>query len=678
MLLLILAQAAAAAVAPALAPAPASEAAAPAPSAIISYAPDFFVRISPNTALDMVNALPGFSLDTGSGVRGYEGAAGNVLIDGRRPATKSEGIDSVLQRMLATHVARIDVIRGGAPGIDMQGKTVIANVITKHENGARGIFHYADQHVSDGRRFGTLRIEGSGNVGQRTWEGGLTVSGFIDDGLGDGPRTQTSGAGVPVLAGHIHSQGWGTQSTLTGATEAPLAGGSLRINARVSDQVYDSAELDTIHLPDTHTEHDHQDDNYLQSEIGARYNHPLTERSSFELVALRQDKDEKFADAFDTPNDSQVFHQDTVTSETILRGVVKFQQKPTLSWEAGAEAAYNALQNHILFSDNGVFQAVPAADVTVDEKRGEVFAKAVWRPFSAVTIEGVLREEGSQISSSGDVTLSKTLYYTKPRIAVSWAPDAKNEFRFRFEREVGQLDFGAFVASTTLVAGVVTAGNPNLVPQQDWASEVAYERRFWNGGGLVITLRHMQISDVVDRAPIQASNGAFFEAPANIGDGSENDLLVTLTVPLEKLGLKGAVIRGDYTRRWSEVTDPTTLARRPISNEHPSDWDAHYSQTVGKFIYGVDVYGGWQQRNYRFNAIQIDKLQTYVTPFLEWKPSPKLSWRLELDNVTARGFKHTFETWNGPRDLFPLATIEQRSVHPGRVVYVRLRKTFGS
>jgi hypothetical protein len=679
MLLFVLAQVAAAAVAPASAPVPATANAPPAAQpAIVSYAPDFFAKISPNTALDMVNALPGFALDTGNGVRGYEGAAGNVLIDGQRPATKSEGVDSVLQRMLATHVARIDVIRGGAPGIDMQGKTVIANVITKQQNGARGIFHYADQHSTDGRRWGTLRVEGSGKVGARTWEGGLTVSGFTDDGFGDGALTDTNGDGSLRRAAHIHSQGWGTQSTLTGATEAPLAGGSLRVNARVSDQVYDSAELDSFHFPDTHTQHDHQDDNYLQSEAGARYSHPLGARAAVEVVGLRQDKHEKYADTFDTPTDAQVFRQDTTTSETILRGVVKFQQKPNLSWEAGAEGAYNSLENHILFSDNGAFTKLPAADVQVDEKRGEAFGKAVWRPFSTLTVEGAVREEGSQISSSGDVNLSKTLYYTKPRLAVTWAPDADDQIRFRYEREVGQLDFTAFVASTTLTAGVVTAGNPNLVPQQDWASEIAYERHFWGGGGLVLTLRHQQITDAIDRAPVRAPDGSVFDAPANIGDGSENDALVNLTLPLDKLGLKGAVIRGEYTRRWSQVTDPTTGRKRGISGEHPADWDAHYSQSVGRFLYGVDAYGGWQRRYYRFNAIQIDKLQTYVTPFVEWKPNPKLSWRIELDNVTARGFKHTFESWNGPRDRFPLALVEQTSVHPGRVIYIRLRKTFGN
>jgi len=672
MLLFVLAQAAAAAVSPAPAAAEAAQA------GVTSYPPEFFADVHPNSALDMVARLPGFSLDTGSGVRGYEGAAGNVLIDGQRPAAKSDGLDAILQRILSTHVARIDVIRGGAPGIDMQGKTVIANVITKGGGGFRAVIHYASDRSTDGRAYNTLRVEGSGQIGQRSLEGGLTVSGFIDDGLGDGPLTRTAGDGAQLLAGHIHGQGWGTQSVLTGATEAPLAGGRLRINGRALAQTYNSDELDSIRLPDTHSEHDHQDDNKWQSELGGRYNHGFGPRTNVEFVALRQDAHEEYADAFDTPTSAQIFHQDTTTSETILRGVVKFQQTPTLSWEAGAEGAYNTLDNAIRFSNNGASIRLPAANVQVTENRGEVFGKAVWRPFQTVTVEGAVREEGSNIASTGDVNLEKTLYYTKPRILVTWAPSADTQVRLRYEREVGQLDFGAFTASTTLVSGVVTAGNPNLVPSQSWTSEVAVERHFWGSGGITLTARHLALTDVVDRAPIFLPSGAAFDAPANIGDATEDDAVVDLTLPLDKLGLKGAQIRGELTRRWSTVTDPTTHAPRGISGQRPTEWELHFSQPVGRVIYGVDVFGSWQQRNYRFNAVQIDKLGANVTPFWEWKPKPDLSLRIELDNVTARGFKHVFENFSGPRGVAPLALVEERTVHPGRIIHIRLRKTFGN
>ena len=98
-----------------------ARAAAAPPQAVTSFPPAFFASAQPNTAFDMVLLLPGFSFDRGDTVRGFGGAAGNVLIDGARPASKTDALDEVLKRIPAKSVERIEVIRGGAPGIDMQG-----------------------------------------------------------------------------------------------------------------------------------------------------------------------------------------------------------------------------------------------------------------------------------------------------------------------------------------------------------------------------------------------------------------------------------------------------------------------------------------------------------------------------------------------------------------------------
>ena len=106
----------------------------------------------PNTAYDMIGRLPGFTFDDGNTARGFAGTAGNVLIDGQRPTSKSDDLQSILQRIPASDVDHIEVIRGGAPGIDMQGQTVIANVIRKkgsvHAVGARrcGQFLHGRSH----------------------------------------------------------------------------------------------------------------------------------------------------------------------------------------------------------------------------------------------------------------------------------------------------------------------------------------------------------------------------------------------------------------------------------------------------------------------------------------------------------------------------------------------------
>lgn len=80
------------------------------------FQPEFFAAQTPTTALEMVEKVPGFTLNDGDGSRGFEGAVGNVLINGVRPASKSDTGSAVLARTPAAQVERIELIRGGAQG----------------------------------------------------------------------------------------------------------------------------------------------------------------------------------------------------------------------------------------------------------------------------------------------------------------------------------------------------------------------------------------------------------------------------------------------------------------------------------------------------------------------------------------------------------------------------------
>src|SRR5688572_14513109 len=104
-------------------------------AAVIRYDAKFFAEFQPTTALDMVRRLPGFAFEPGdTTVRGFAGALGNVLIDGQRPASKAVLLEDVLRRIPVAGVAAVEVIRGGAPGINMQGQSVVANVVRRAGN----------------------------------------------------------------------------------------------------------------------------------------------------------------------------------------------------------------------------------------------------------------------------------------------------------------------------------------------------------------------------------------------------------------------------------------------------------------------------------------------------------------------------------------------------------------
>ena len=180
--------------APSLLPPPATAATSPTGAApgVSSYPASFFTAAQPNTARDMINRLPGFTFDDGATARGFDAAAGNVLVDGELPASKTDDIDSVLRRLPASQVLRIDVIRGGAPGIDMHGKNLVANVIRKTGPSSSGDIQLNDRWLtSDGRQVPGLRIEGTRQGGGTSLEGSFAIARFIDDGQGSGDVAQS-------------------------------------------------------------------------------------------------------------------------------------------------------------------------------------------------------------------------------------------------------------------------------------------------------------------------------------------------------------------------------------------------------------------------------------------------------------------------------------------------------
>lgn len=662
----------------ALAQVVAPAAAAPTAQGVISYPPAFFASFQPANAQEMLQRLPGFSIENGDSVRGFEGAAGNVLIDGQRPATKSESVEEVLRRVPTDQVERIELIRGGAPGVDMQGRSILANVIRKPGRRVQGVAIVSHQWVYDGRKQPNVRLELSGGFGDRKWEGSARFGQGTDDGAGEGPQTRLGPGGAPIRLSAVDSQGTGINHTLTGAYEQPLLGGRIRVNGRLFWDKYKYQEDNLVRFPAPDALHTDDVSTSYDTELGARFNRALGAKTTLEAVALRQTEDGGYVSDFRNNAGASRFALDSTSTETIGRLVIRRRQSDGLSFELGGEGAFNVLDSATAYAENGGAIVLPAANVRVEETRGEVFAKSVWKPWTTLTLEAGLRYEGSSIASDGDVSLEKSLYFAKPRLAATWAANPYTQVRARFERVVGQLDFDDFVADSSLNTGVVTSGNPDLNPEQAWVSEIAVERRFWNDGVVSLTARHSALSDVIDRAPVFAVGGQVFDAPANIGGGTKDEIAVDLTLPLAKLGLTGGQLKAQGTWRRSRVTDPTTGESRPISRLRPLDWEATYSQDIRawKSTVGAMAFGGWRETYYRFDQIENRKLKTYLLLFAEHRPRADIAVRFELQNATARGFRRTRYVYSGPRDVNPFAYVDDRDIQFGRMYWARVRKTF--
>ncbi|MCR5873335.1 TonB-dependent receptor [Phenylobacterium sp. J426] len=658
----ILAQAAVAAAPPAAVPAQPQQ-------GVISYPASFFEGQQASNAAEMLARVPGFNLDTGDNVRGFEGAAGNVLIDGQRPASKSDNLEEILRRVPVSAVERIDIIRGGAPGIDMQGKSVLANVVRKQGASFRGLFAVANNHLWDGRNMHGMRLELSGGDGQRTWETTIRYGYGNDDGGQFGPSVRIAPDGRILRRADYESESDGLQQTITAGYSQPLLGGRLTLNGRAfwdswksenTIRYLEPADLATANITSPYDE--------FETEVGARYNRDFGPRTKLEVVALRSDSDFHRFDLFRQGAVVDDFRNERTYNETIGRAVLKHQRSATLSFEAGGETALNKLDSQSEQFTNGVRQPLPAGDVQVEELRGEAFAKVVWRPAPQWTLDGGLRFEASDISSDGDVVLEKSLSFLKPRLAVAWQPLPSTQLRGRIERVVGQLNFDDFVAGADFEEGTgVTVGNPDLDPEQAWVGEIALEQRFWKSGAVTVTYRHSELTDVIDRGPERAPDGKIFDRPTNIGDGTKDELIVTLQVPTDPLGWKGGILQGELNRRWSEVIDPTTLTKREISRLRPLEWEARYTQDLPQWgaSVGVAVFSGWSQTTYRYNSVTDVKLHNaYVTAWVDKRLSPDTILRVEFGNLAERGIRFNTQSYNGDRRTGSLAYTDDRDLTP--------------
>lgn len=653
--------------------APVRQSAATGDQAVLIFTPDFFADARPNTALDMVNRVPGFSVNDGDGARGFEGAVGNVLINGSRPASKNDTGSNVLGRTVASQVERIELIRGGAPGIEMQGYSVVANIILKNTTSREHIATFNASLFEGGQDLYGGSYQFTERKGDRTW--GVTLSDGISssDSNGAGPLRRVGPNGELLRAEDYYNDGYGGGNSIRGNFSSPLLGGKVDLTARYG--INDWHNINRQTAPGVRREALFDEDT-KSGEVGVVYTRPLSERLKLETRFIHEF--EEFDNVATSRNREadieepiQRFAATGDSSETILRGLLRFERSAALEFEGGGEIAYNMLEVEQAYSVGGTPIPLPSASVKVEETRGELFGKATWRINPKWTLEGGLRLESSTISQSGDAEQEKSFVYAKPRLLTTWTPTAGAQVRLRIERTVGQLDFGDFAASAELQNESVFGGNVDLQPEQRWVSELTFEKRFWGEGIVSVGLRHDEITDAIDVIPLDGG----YAAVGNIGDGTLDQLVLNVTVPTDKLGLSGGKFGFKNTWNHTEVTDPTTGETRPISGIRASQATISFQQDVTRLK--LQWGGAWipllGQKNYRPDQISGWRGHDYYELWAEYKPTPTLAIRGQINiwddfNVERTEF--------GDRIARPIAFVENRFVDPRTFYQIRLRKTF--
>ena len=627
---------------------PSVPAAAEAASGRVAYDAAFFAQYNPQTALDMVRQTPGFSLSGGGERRGYAGAVGNLLIDGLRPSTKSQSPDSILSRIPASQVARIELLRGAEVAGDASGQAVLLNVVRTPSAGS-GIWE-AGFEYNRNRIAPRGELSYSGRSGQIEYGvGGTYGRRFRSQ---PGSRRIYDSAGALTSSVDTPSLRDGGRDSLSANAAAPLFGGRLSANAQVSEFrfhadnglfFFDPFGVNTSNLRIDST-------GWAPSfELGLDFDREFGPWS-LALVGLinrgRDQNDEIATGANGAGAVTSVRAQNSRSDsgETIVRGALARVLGANQRIEFGAEGAFNSLDATLrLTNDTGagpVAIAVPNSNVLVEEARSEMFAVHSWRPNDHWTLETRLAREQSTLTFTGDTNQTVELAFLKPSVQLSRGFGARNQARFRIYRDVGQLNFNDFVSAAAIADDRIDGGNPDLRPQTSWRAELGADLRFPGDAALNLTLTRYWVEDVTD-VVLVVTPGANpgdppirFDAPGNIGDADAWSLNARLSLPLRPL-VPGArlTVNGELSR--TQVTDPVTGQQREISYSQESYINAEFRQdiTQWRLAWGLTYSKGSQFQAFRFNEIDTNEDGPDAALFVESTAFRGLKLRAVAENI---------------------------------------------
>lgn len=649
------------------------------------YTPADFARFAPKNALDMLSQVPGFSIRESEQMRGLGQATGNVLFNGQRSSNKGDTLFTLLQRIPASNVTRIE-IRDGAtldiPGLSGQ----VANIVYEADD-LSGQFswkptfrpHYADPlytrgDVSVSGRHGNIEYElGLNNdAGNRSAAGGPTL---IYDATGAVRETrediEKSNYDAPKISGKITWNGLGTS---VGHANAHYQ--------RIYDRYYEDGLRISAGLPDeVRTVRERA--NSWNYEIGADYEFDLGP-GRLKAIGLRRFSHEPFSQtivssfADGSPDIGDRFVQTGDIGETIARGEYNWEMLGG-DWQWSAEAAFNTLDNVAgLFTLDpaGEFVEIPFPEGTggVTEDRYESLVSFGRSLTDSLSFQIVAGAEHSTITQTGANGLTRSFFRPKGALTLAWRPSDTFDASIKLRRRVLQLSFYDFLARAFLNDGNQNASNTDLRPQQDWSVEAEFNKKLGPWGSQQLRLIYRDVEDYVDIIPVEGG-----EAVGNIARSWAGAIVSTSTITFDPIGLQGLKLDGTVVLQKSSLRDPFTDEIRQWSGfaTRQVDLSLRHDIPESDWAYGFNANHTYFQPRYRSN--QVDRTWDgpwFAGAFVENKDVYGLTVLAGVDNILgARAYRYR-TVFTGLRGATPLDFIEDRDRKIGPIFYFSVRGNF--
>ncbi len=540
------------------------------------YQRSYFNQYNPQTAWDIIDRLPGFTIDTGEDLRGFGATAGNVLIDGERPSSKTGGIEDALNRLPANLIERVEVIRGVAGNSEAAGQAVVANII-RIPQASSASWESRIEQASDNTIYGNTEMTWALPIG--AWQTSTKANVFWERYPLQGSRVTRNPSG-DIRIGQFEDRPSTLQEAfLSSEFRRPLGAGTLGLTGRYGRSEflpntgrlgYDENLPDLSRIPDEFFAID-LDSKFNEAEIGIDWTQPVSDNWSWKLLSLTSGQHwtqiqwvntERPVGTFDS---ASTFSRRREQLESVFRNTFSFNGDGPLFPELGFELTYNDVDNLLSLSStdgDGIASNItlPGADTTVEERRAEAFFNLIWAVSDKYSIETGAAFETSEIKVSGDARNEQSFFFAKPyaNLIMDYADGL--QFRAGIRRRIGQLSFSEFAASAQADADRLLAGNPAIRPDQVVRASFITDYRQETGLAINVELFHEWRDDVLEQLVLPSG----VPGTGNAGSADVRGITSSITIPLRSF-IPGGLLEIEAEVLDSSFTDPLTGRERELS-----------------------------------------------------------------------------------------------------------------
>ena len=630
----------------------------------VVYSAESFAQYSPVTAKDMLDRIPGVSLRNGGGGGGDRGlgSGGNLLINGQRIAGKDNSASDQLERITAAEVERIEIIRDTTGALNVRGASEVINVILVAVESRSSTTVELVKRLNHDDKFETGgSVAWSQQIGNFQALVNLRSRPNYENRdnreVRLGPDGELLGTLFETTIRDKDEQSFSTNLSYS------LGPHRMQLNALVSEGDHPRpVRRDFVDFTNAGVINSIQEEQVENEEsnweVGGDYEFNFENGSRLAVLfvannEIRNSVRERFeADPAEIGLSKNLFIDSMrEISEFIVQTNYNFSLNEGQSLRVGFERADTRLDSSLLIGSSfgteppseSVGGLSPLSSITnpgtkVQEIRYEGFAFHNWTLSDRSSLESSIVYETSEISQSGAVSKTRDFQFWRP--SLDYRFNIADNFRFRatIERNVSQLSFSSFAATSNDEDRDLNAlaGNPELEPETSWGYEAELEYRLPNDGGVLSSsIGYTDIDNYIGRINATVDPSQPLSATGNVAPAKRWSMFNRASIRLNRFNLPDAILGVTVGLFDSEITDPFLQTEQRLGGRGFVGLNFRHDITSLGLSYGIDyshsIWGG--QKDIDIQTITRNDRERSLDLFVSKVWFEDWTFRLETDNT---------------------------------------------